>query len=79
MTDLLREVFSAERPSELADSMSIARGSSYFRDGRVELGRVGPDTAEATVRGTMPYRVELGGSRRSRQGHLPESPRRLIP
>ncbi len=59
MTDLLREVFSAKGLRELADPMSLARGASYFLDGRVELGTVGPDAVQATVRGTMPYRVEL--------------------
>lgn len=59
MTDLLREAFSAEGLRKLADPRTLMRGASYFQDRRVELGPVGPDAVEATVRGTMPYWVEL--------------------
>lgn len=58
-TDLLREAFSAEGLRKLGDPGTLARGAAYFRDGRVELGSVGPDRVEAIVRGTMPYRVAL--------------------
>ncbi len=59
MTNLLSEVFSVRGVRDLADPMTLARGVAYFREGRVELGRVGPDAAQATVRGTFPYVVEL--------------------
>jgi len=59
MTDLLREVFSAEGLRKLGDLRTLVRAAAYFQDGRVELGPVGADAVQATVRGTMPYRVEL--------------------
>ena len=45
--------------AELAGPRSYSRGIGYHADGRVELGIVESDRAEATVRGTMPYRVAL--------------------
>jgi len=43
----------------LADPRSLARGSAYQRDGRVEIGKRGKSRVHAVVRGSMPYEVEL--------------------
>ena len=51
--------------AELAGPRSYARGIGYHDDGRVELGVVASARAEATVRGTMPYRVALWVDRSS--------------
>lgn len=59
MTGLLGQVFSAKGLRKLTDLRTLVRAADYFQDGRVELGPVGPDSARATVRGTMPYQVEL--------------------
>ena len=43
----------------LADPRSFMRGLAYQQQGRVEVEAQGSDVVTATVRGSMPYRVEL--------------------
>lgn len=57
--DVLAGVFDASTVMELAGPRSYPRGVAYHRDGRVEP-EAGNDTRlRATVRGTLPYVVEL--------------------
>ena len=55
----LGEVFDAATVSSLARSRVYGRGVAYFDDGRVEPAEVRSGRLEATVRGTVPYVVEL--------------------
>ncbi len=43
----------------MADPRSFMRGLAYQQQGRVEVEAQGSDVVTATVRGSMPYRVEL--------------------
>ena len=43
----------------MADPRSFMRGLAYQQQGRVEVEAQSPDVVTATVRGSMPYRVEL--------------------
>ena len=44
---------------DLADGRSLMRGLAYQRQGRVEVEERGAGIVTATVRGSVPYRVEL--------------------
>ena len=55
----LAEVFEAAVVARLAGPAVYSRGALYFRDRRVEPAEVRDGRLEATVRGTMPYLVEL--------------------
>lgn len=55
----LEEVFSRSEVMALADPAVYARGVGYFRQGRVERKAAGDDRMRATVRGSVPYTVEL--------------------
>ena len=55
----LTEVFDAAAVARLAGPVVYSRGEAYFRNRRVESPDVGGGRLEATVRGTMPYVVEL--------------------
>ncbi len=59
----LAEVFDAATVGRLAGPAAYSRGDAYLRDGRLESGDVGDGRLEATVRGTMPYFVELWADR----------------
>lgn len=56
----LPDVFTASRVGALAGMSVYARGLGYHREGRVELEANGPRQVSATVRGAVPYAVELG-------------------
>ena len=53
------EVFDAATVARLAGPRVYPRGARYVSDGRVEQAQVRDGRMEATVRGTMPYFVEL--------------------
>lgn len=55
----LEEVFSRSEVMALADPAVYARGVGYFRQGRVEPEAGGDGRLRATVRGSVPYTVEL--------------------
>ena len=59
----LAEVFDAATVARLAGPRVYPRGVSYVRDGRVEQAEVRDGRMGATVRGTMPYFVELWADR----------------
>jgi len=59
----LADVFDAATVARLAGPVVQARGSAYLRDRRVEPAEVRAGRIEATVRGSMPYRVELWAER----------------
>ena len=59
----LADVFDAVTVARLAGPFVYSRGVSYLRDGRVEPAVVRDGRLEATVRGTMPYSVELWADR----------------
>ena len=61
---MLAEVFDAATVARLAGPRVYPRGAIYVRDGRVEQAQVRDDgRMGATVRGTMPYFVELWADR----------------
>ena len=61
---MLAEVFDAATVARLAGPRVYPRGAIYVRDGRVEQAQVrGDGRMGATVRGTMPYFVELWADR----------------
>ncbi len=53
------EIFSVRAIADLAGPRVYARGVGYYADGRVELDAAGDRRMEATVRGSIPYTVEL--------------------
>ncbi len=55
----LGEVFDGATVAALAGSRVFGRGLAYFDGGKVELAAVRDGRLQATVRGTMPYMVEL--------------------
>ncbi len=55
----LLEFLTPTTVKSLASTGSLERGIAYHRDGRVEIGSVEEVRVEATVRGSMPYRVVL--------------------
>jgi uncharacterized Zn finger protein len=55
----LRDACAPGRLRALAGEPSFQRGEEYAREGRVERLTVRDDSATATVRGSMPYRVAL--------------------
>jgi hypothetical protein len=55
----LREAFASSTVGELAGPRSFVRGVQYQREGRVESEPAGDLRVRATVRGSMPYIVEL--------------------
>lgn len=55
----LGEVLDEQLIEDLAGSAAYFRGVAYLRDGRVGSVTLLNDRAKATVRGTMPYAVEL--------------------
>jgi hypothetical protein len=57
------EVFDAATVERLAGPYVYARGVAYWRDRRVERAEAREGRLEATVRGTMPYSVELWADR----------------
>ena len=57
--DPLTEAFTVPAVQDLAGPGSYQRGLAYSRDGRVSGSRSTGGRLEATVRGTMPYIVEL--------------------
>ena len=57
--DPLTEAFTVPAVQDLAGPGSYLRGVAYSRDGRVSASRGAASRLEATVRGTMPYIVEL--------------------
>ena len=57
--DSLTEAFTVPAVQDLAGPGSYQRGLAYSRDGRVSASRSTGGRLEATVRGTMPYIVEL--------------------
>ena len=59
----LAEVFDAATVARLAGPFVYPRGAMYVRDGRVEQAEVRDARMGATVRGTMPYFVELWADR----------------
>ena len=56
----LGEVFNRRRVRSLAGPRSFERGEDYARSGTVTKLRVTGASAEATVRGSAPYKVHLG-------------------
>ena len=63
---MLAEVFDAATVARLAGPRVYPRGAIYVRDGRVEQAQVrGDGRMGATVRGTMPYFVQLWADRSS--------------
>ena len=56
----LGEVFNRRRVRSLAGPRSFERGEDYARSGTVTKLRVTATSAEATVRGSAPYKVRLG-------------------
>jgi uncharacterized Zn finger protein len=56
----LGEVFNRRRVRSLAGPRSFERGEDYARSGTVTKLRVTGTSAEATVRGSAPYKVHLG-------------------
>ncbi len=56
----LGEVFNRRRARSLAGPRSFERGEDYARSGTVTKLRVTASSAEATVRGSVPYKVHLG-------------------
>jgi uncharacterized Zn finger protein len=56
----LGEVFNRRRVRSLAGPRSFERGGDYARSGTVTKLRVTGTSAEATVRGSAPYKVRLG-------------------
>ena len=56
----LGEVFNRRRVRSLAGPRSFERGEDYARSGTVTKLRVTATSAEATVRGSAPYKVDLG-------------------
>ncbi|MDA8310180.1 MAG: hypothetical protein M0Z46_06130 [Actinomycetota bacterium] len=56
----LGEVFNRRRVRSLAGPRSFERGADYARSGTVTKLRVTGASAEATVRGSAPYKVHLG-------------------
>ncbi len=61
----LAEVFSRSTVMDLAGFAVYGRGVDYFRSGRVEPEAGGDSRLRATVRGSVPYTVEL----RAERGH----------
>lgn len=59
----LAEVFDGSTVERLAGPRVQARASAYLRDGRVEPASVRAGRLTATVRGTMPYLVQLWAER----------------
>lgn len=59
MADLVWSMFSRRAVRRLADSGSYGRGLAYAVEGRVEDVTVGGDRVTATVRGAVPYAVQL--------------------
>ena len=59
----LADVFGAAAVRRLAGPVVYGRGSAYFSDGRVDTADVRDGRLAATVRGTMPYLVELWADR----------------
>lgn len=55
----LRSRLTASEVQRLASPMAFARGLLYHRDDRVQSVEVEQSSMQATVRGTIPYRVEL--------------------
>lgn len=55
----LADVLSAQAMTALAGPRVYPRGVGYHADGRVELRATGDRRMEATVRGSVPYSVEL--------------------
>lgn len=55
----LDEVFPSALLVELARTSAYARGVVYHRDGRVQDEEIGDRRVRATVRGSVPYEVEL--------------------
>ncbi|MDH3300413.1 MAG: hypothetical protein OES24_07895, partial [Acidimicrobiia bacterium] len=55
----LVEAFDDDLVSVVASSQSVQRGRRYARDGRVSIVDLTDRTVTASVRGTVPYRVEL--------------------
>src|SRR5665811_576743 len=53
------EIFSVGAIADLAGPRVYERGVGYYADGRVELDAPGDRRMEATVRGSIPYTVEL--------------------
>lgn len=51
--------FGSAVANDLAGDGAYHRGVAYYRDGRVEVETLHRDRAVATVRGTLPYHVEL--------------------
>ena len=58
MVESLREAL-AISIQDLISPITWARGMAYHREGRVETVARAEDRVEATVRGSMPYKVEL--------------------
>lgn len=56
----LGEVFNRRRVRSLAGPRSFERGEDYARSGTITKLRVTGTSAEATVRGSAPYKVHLG-------------------
>lgn len=59
ITDELGETLDEQLIEDLAGSAAFFRGLAYFRDGRVGSVTSHKDRVRATVRGTLPYVVEL--------------------
>ena len=59
MTATLRRTFTRSLVMELAGPLVFGRGLDYLRDGRVAPESGGDRQLTATVRGTLPYAVEL--------------------
>lgn len=59
----LAEVFSRPAVMGLAGPAVYGRGVDYFRSSRVEPGSAADDRLRATVRGSVPYTVELWAER----------------
>ena len=59
----LTELFDAATVARLAGPLAYQRGAGYLLDRRVESAEAGGGRLKATVRGTMPYLVELWADR----------------
>lgn len=59
----LTELFDAATAARLAGPLAYQRGAGYLLDRRVESAEAGGGRLKATVRGTMPYLVELWADR----------------
>ena len=59
----LTELFDAATVARLAGPLAYQRGAGYLLDRRVESAEARDGRLKATVRGTMPYLVELWADR----------------